>query len=52
MVTGEPKDVADRLLELKNEAQADEVVVVTPGLDRGRRIASYQAIAQAWREAA
>ena len=52
MVTGEPKDVAVRLLELKDEAQADEVVVVTPGLDRGRRIASYAAIAEAWRQAA
>jgi luciferase family oxidoreductase group 1 len=52
MVTGEPKIVAERLLELKAEAQVDEIVVVTPSLDRARRIASYTAIADAWRDAA
>jgi luciferase family oxidoreductase group 1 len=52
MVTGEPKAVAERLLEMKERAQADEIVVVTPTLDRGRRIASYTALAQAWRRAA
>lgn len=52
MVTGEPKSVASRLLDLKHEALTDEVVVVTPGLDRGRRIASYRAIADAWRDVA
>lgn len=52
MVTGEPKDVADRLRELQAAALADEVVVVTPGLNRDRRIASYQAIADAWRQSA
>ena len=30
MVTGEPKVVAERLLEMKAQAQADEIVVVTP----------------------
>ena len=34
MVTGEPKAVAERLLEMKQLAQADEIVVVTPSLDR------------------
>jgi luciferase family oxidoreductase group 1 len=49
MATGEPKDVVERLLEMKEQAQADELVVVTPSLDRGRRIASYRALADAWR---
>ena len=51
MVTGEPKAVAERLLEMKEQAQADEIVVVTPSLDRERRKASYAAIADAWRAA-
>ena len=51
MVTGEPKAVAERLLELKHEAEVDEIVVVTPSLDRERRKASYAAIADAWRAA-
>ena len=52
MVVGEPKVVADRLMELKEQAQVDEVVLVTPGLHRERRIASYEAVAEAWRQAA
>jgi luciferase family oxidoreductase group 1 len=52
MVTGEPKAVAERLLEMKQLAQADEIVVVTPSLDRERRRASYVAVADAWRRAA
>ena len=52
MVVGEPKAVAVRLLELKEEAQVDEVVVVTPSLDRARRTASAVALAGAWRDAA
>ena len=48
MVTGEPKAVVGRLLELKEEAEVDEIVVVTPNLDRARRTASFQAIAGAW----
>ena len=48
MVTGEPKAVVERLLELKDEAEVDEIVVVTPNLDRARRTASFQAIAGAW----
>src|ERR1700759_2933817 len=51
MVTGEPKAVAERLLELKDQAQADEIVVVTPSLDRDRRIGSYTPIADALRGA-
>ncbi len=51
MVTGEPKAVAERLLEMKDAAQADEIVVVTPSLGRDRRRASYVALAQAWRDA-
>jgi luciferase family oxidoreductase group 1 len=51
MVTGEPKAVAERLLEMKHEAEVDEIVVVTPSLDRERRKASYAAIADAWRAA-
>ena len=49
MVTGEPKTVAERLLEMKELAQADEIAVVTPSLDRERRRASYVALAEAWR---
>ena len=52
MVTGEPKVVAERLLEMKDQAQADEIVVVTPSLDRERRIGSYTALADAWRRLA
>jgi luciferase family oxidoreductase group 1 len=52
MITGAPADVASRLLELRDQAQADEIVVVTPSLDRARRTASYVALAQAWRKAA
>src|SRR6202012_156811 len=52
MVTGEPKAVAERLLEMKAGAEADEIVVVTPSLDRARRIGSAVAIADAWRGAA
>lgn len=51
MVTGEPKTVAVRLAEMKALAEADEIVVVTPTLDRGRRKASFAAIAGAWRQA-
>jgi len=52
MVTGEPKAVAQRLLEMKQLAQADEIVVVTPSLDRERRTSSYTALADAWRTTA
>jgi luciferase family oxidoreductase group 1 len=52
MVTGEPKAVAQRLLEMKDQAEADEIVVVTPSLDRTRRKSSYKALAEAWRQAA
>jgi luciferase family oxidoreductase group 1 len=49
MITGAPAEVATRLLELKAAAEVDEIVVVTPGTDRPRRTASFQAIAAAWR---
>ena len=52
MVTGEPKAVAERLLEMKQLAQADEIVVVTPSLDRDLRTGSFAALAEAWRHAA
>ncbi|HEY0718018.1 MAG TPA: hypothetical protein VGD68_10410, partial [Streptosporangiaceae bacterium] len=52
MITGEPKVVAERLLEMKDQAQVDEIVVVTPSLDRDRRVGSYVAIADAVRAAA
>jgi luciferase family oxidoreductase group 1 len=52
MVTGEPKAVVERLLEMKQEAQVDELVIVTPSLDRERRKASFAALADAWRQAA
>lgn len=52
MVTGEPKAVAERLLDMKQRAEVDEIVVVTPSLDRERRKASYTALANAWRRTA
>ena len=51
MITGEAKAVVERLLELKSEAEVDEIVVVTPNLDRTRRTASFRAIADSWRAA-
>jgi luciferase family oxidoreductase group 1 len=51
MVTGEAKAVVERLLELKSEAEVDEIVVVTPNLDRTRRTASFRSTADAWRAA-
>ncbi len=52
MVTGEPKHVAERLLSMRHDARADEIVVVTPSLGRDRRAASLAALADAWRAAA
>jgi len=52
MVTGSGKVVAERLLEMKELAQVDELVLVTPSLDRQRRTDSYLAVADAWRQAA
>lgn len=52
MVTGEAKAVVERLLELQEQAEVDEIVLVTPGLDRGLRRQSYRAVAEAWRQAA
>jgi luciferase family oxidoreductase group 1 len=49
MVTGAAADVAARLAQMKEAARVDELVVVTPGLDRKRRIESYREIADAWR---
>jgi luciferase family oxidoreductase group 1 len=49
MVTGTPLEVVARLQQMRREAQADEIVVVTPSLDRDRRCASFAAIADAWR---
>jgi luciferase family oxidoreductase group 1 len=50
MVTGPAKLVVERLQEMKELAQADELVLVTPGLDRERRGDSFAAIADAWRQ--
>lgn len=50
MATGEPADVVRRLLEMKEQAEVDEIVVVTPSLDRARRIESYRQIAESWRK--
>ena len=49
MVTGPAAVVVERLRDLQREAQVDEIVLVTPSLDRARRIASLQAVASAWR---
>lgn len=48
MATGPAEQVVARLRDLQQEARADEVVLVTPGLDRPRRIASFEAVAAAW----
>ncbi|HEX5772242.1 MAG TPA: LLM class flavin-dependent oxidoreductase [Nocardioidaceae bacterium] len=52
MVTGEASDVVARLAEMKEVAQVDELVIVTPSLDRKRRIESYRQVADAWRASA
>jgi len=49
MVTGEPAQVVKRLRDLQDQAGVDEIVVVTPALDRTRRTASLEALAAAWR---
>lgn len=49
MTVGTPAQVVEALQELQTEAEADEIVIVTPGLPRDTRIQSYQAIADAWR---
>ena len=51
MVTGAAPDVVKGLLDLKAQAQVDEIVIVTPSVDRTRRRDSYRAIADAWRDA-
>ena len=50
MATGTATQVVERLQEMKERAQVNEVVVVTPSLDRQRRIGSYREIARAWGE--
>ncbi|MBO1751120.1 LLM class flavin-dependent oxidoreductase [Actinotalea sp. BY-33] len=52
MVTGTATDVVAGLRDLQERAQADEVVLVTPSLDRTRRIASLAAVAEEWRAVA
>jgi hypothetical protein len=52
MVTGPARHVVARLREMKESAEADELVLVTPGLDRERRVNSFASIAAAWRQAA
>ena len=52
MVVGEAKVLVERLKELKEAAQADEIVLVTPSLDRTRRADSFTPIADGWRAAA
>lgn len=49
MVTGTADDVVARLRELRTDAQVDEIVLVTPSLDRVRRAQSLREIAEAWR---
>lgn len=48
MVTGPAPEVAARLAEMKEQASADELVIVTPSLDRKRRVESFRDIADAW----
>jgi luciferase family oxidoreductase group 1 len=51
MVTGTAKAVVSQLLEIKERAEVDELVIVTPGLDRPRRTTSLAEVARAWRDA-
>jgi luciferase family oxidoreductase group 1 len=51
MVTGPAPEVVARLAEMRQQALVDELVIVTPGLDRKRRTESYREIAAAWRAA-
>ena len=48
MVTGPADKVVAHLRVLQAEAEADELVLVSPSLDRERRTESFRAIAQAW----
>ncbi len=48
MAVGTPKQVVEQLRELQEATQADELVLVTPSLDRARRIRSLQDVAAAW----
>ena len=48
MVTGPADEVVARLRALQERAQVDELVLVTPSIDRARRVASLEAIARAW----
>jgi luciferase family oxidoreductase group 1 len=48
MLVGTADDVVKGLRSLQEQSRADEVVVVTPAIDRASRIASYRAIADAW----
>lgn len=52
MVTGTAEVVVARLRELQEQAQVDEVVLVTPSLDRERRAESFRSVAEAWRATA
>ena len=49
MVVGTAEEVVHGLKDLQERALADEVVLVTPVIDRDSRIASYRAVADAWR---
>jgi alkanesulfonate monooxygenase SsuD/methylene tetrahydromethanopterin reductase-like flavin-dependent oxidoreductase (luciferase family) len=43
MVVGKPDEVVERLVDSKARAEADELVLVSPGLDRSRRITRNEA---------
>ena len=49
MVTGPPDTVVARLRDLQARAEVDELVLVTPSIDRARRVESLRSIASAWR---
>ena len=52
MITGTPSDVVRRLRELQAAAEVDEIVLVTPSIDRARRRRSLELIGDAWADAA
>lgn len=49
---GTAEQVVEHLQALRSEAEADEIVIITPGLPRHKRIQSYQDIAHAWHASA
>ena len=48
VVLGAPRDVRDRLLEMRSEFEADELMIITITGDYGSRMKSYELLAGAF----